>query len=133
MEPLTLARQEVVVGGLLEQRVAERVVAGDVVRGRPGNQDLAADGVAQRRRAGRRPSSPATCASRSWSTRRPATAATPMTVWARSGRATIRASRTSRRVGGSRPPSASVPGPEQLLDEERVAVRAPVDLLDEVG
>ena len=54
-----------------------------------------------------------------------------MTVWARSGRATIRASRTSRRVGGSGPRGV-LAGAEQLLDEERVAVRAPMDLFGEV-
>ena len=90
-------------------------------------------GTRSRRSAGRRPIDPvtstwlptavrrassrsassiaATRARRSWSTRRPATAATPMTAWAGSGRATMRASRTSRRVGGRRPPAASSPAP----------------------
>ena len=47
MEPLPLARQEVVVGGLLEQRVAERVVAVGAVAAAPVDQHLAADGRPQ--------------------------------------------------------------------------------------
>ena len=52
--------------------------------------------------------SPATRASRSCSTRRPATAATPSTGWADSGALAMWASRISRSVGGSRGPV--VPG-----------------------
>ena len=45
VQALAFTRQEVVVGGLLEQGVAEHVVAGDVARSRTGDEDLAADRI----------------------------------------------------------------------------------------
>ena len=86
MEALALAGQEVVVGRLLEQRVAERVVASPPSASTPVTRTWPPTAVrsASRRSASSRP---ATRASRSWSTRRPATAATPMTGLGRSGSA----------------------------------------------
>ena len=64
VESLSLTRQEVVVGGFLEERVAELVVAVDPVATGARHQDLAADGIPEtvdELRSAR----PATCASRS--------------------------------------------------------------------
>ena len=93
-----LAREQVVVDRLLEQRVAERVV---LVAGTGlGHQDVLADGFAQRgvqglgvdaRRVHEQVGS--TC----W----PAAEATRRTSWVASVRRATRASRTSRSVGGS--------------------------------
>ncbi len=111
MESLPLAGQEVVVGRLLEERVPEGVVA---LAAESADDPVTRTWLPTAVRSASSRSAPfiaATRARRSWSTRRPATAATPMTAWAGSGRATMRARRTSLRVGGRRPTAASSPAP----------------------
>ena len=74
----------------------------------------------------------ATRASRSWSTRRPATAATPMTAWARSGQGHDPGQEDLAEGRWQASADRVLAGAEQLLDEERVAVGAAMDLLGEI-
>ena len=92
-----LARQQVVVDDLAQQRVAEAVHAV-----RAGDDQVRGGGLAQRRRAARRLDRPAASASSAWSARW-ATASTRRTSCASSGRRSTRTISASRSVGGSAP------------------------------
>ena len=132
MEPLPLAGQEVVVGGLLEQRVTERVVAVDRRRRPPGHQHLAADGRPQRvEQVG---------SSIAGDPREEVVVDPPAGDGrdADDGLGALRQADDAREEHlaerrRQRPSGGVLAGPEQLLDEERVAVRASVDLIGEVG
>ena len=131
MEPLPFSGQEVFVGSLLEQRVTERVVALAGVARRPGHQHLAADGLPQR------------VEQLITLHRRHARKEVVVDASARHGHD---ADDGLRRFRESHDPSEQhlaerrrqttiggvLTGPEQLLDEERVAVRAAMDLGGEV-
>ena len=131
VESLAFARQEVVVGGLLEQCVAEFVVARRVVRGRTRDEDLAAHGfpetveqigIGESRDVGEQVVIDPATSDRGdtddglgafGQCDDPGQQDLPEGRWQT---ATI----------------GLAAGAEQLLDEERVAVRPPVDLVDKL-
>ena len=133
MESLPLAGQEVLVGHLLEERVAEGIVALDRVGGRrPGDEDLAADGCPQGVRQVRALH------------RGHAGEEVMVDPPARNGRhpddglggfregddASEQDLPEGRRQATDR---CVLAGPEQFLDEERVAIGAAMDLAGEIA
>ena len=124
VHPAGLAGQQALGDRLLEQGVPE-LVAGGVGRR---DQDVLLDGRPQRRRRAVSPTTSATASRSAWGMVRPITAPVRSTCRVAGASASSRASSRSRTVGGSSPAPVER---EQLLGEERVALGAGVDLVEE--
>ena len=121
-----LAGQQVVVDDLAQQRVAEPVAAALV-----GDDDVARRSPRAARRAARAASSPLASASSSWSSAAPA-AEQPQQLLR--GSAEALDAQHQRVAQRRRQRAAPVePGGQQLLGEQRVALAARVEAVDELG